>query len=46
MIRIDRIELVTYPSRPLDPMDFKAKETSYSSSVETKPNHKNLKKMP
>jgi len=25
MIRLDRIKLATYPSRPLDPMDFKAK---------------------
>jgi len=26
MIQFDRIELSTYPSRPLDPIDFKAKQ--------------------
>ena len=35
MIRFDSIELATYPNKPLDPMDFKAKEanTVYSLIV-------------
>ncbi len=31
MIWFDRIELATHPNKPLDPMDFKAKEVLNSS---------------
>ena len=45
MIWFGRIELATYPNRPLDSMNFNAKEALNSSSVHpTESNHENLKK--
>ncbi len=43
MIWFDRIELTTYPNKPLDYMDCNTKEAFNSSSV--KPNHENFKKI-
>ena len=45
MIWFGRIELATYPNRPLDLMNFNAKEALNSSSVHpAESNHENLKK--
>jgi hypothetical protein len=44
MIRFDRIELPTYSYKPLDSMDFNAKEALNSSSVESNRKMKILKK--
>ena len=44
MIRFERIELATYPNKPLDSMDFNSKEALNSSSVESNRIMKILKK--